>query len=71
MAKPDFEIPELKMDTEVPEVKEGTMAHSSPFIAKPSQANRSCFTFINSFFRFGFGIAAALLVSVQNDIRGV
>ena len=35
MAKPDFEIPELKMDTEVPEVKEGTMAHSSPFIAKP------------------------------------
>lgn len=35
MAKPDFEIPELKLDTEVPAVKEGTMAHSSPFIAKP------------------------------------
>jgi len=35
MAKPDFEIPELKLDTEVPEIKEGTMAHSSPFIAKP------------------------------------
>ena len=35
MAKPDFEIPELKLDTEVPAVKEGTMAHSSPYIAKP------------------------------------
>jgi Fe-S oxidoreductase len=35
MAKPEFEIPELKLDTEVPAVKEGTMAHSSPFIAKP------------------------------------
>jgi Fe-S oxidoreductase len=35
MAKPDFEIPVLKLDTEVPDVTEGTMAHSSPFIAKP------------------------------------
>jgi Fe-S oxidoreductase len=35
MAKPDFEIPELKLDTEVPKVHEGVMAHSSPFIAKP------------------------------------
>ncbi len=35
MAKPDFEIPELKMDTEVPVIQEGTMSHSSPFIAKP------------------------------------
>jgi len=35
MAKPDFEIPVLKLDTEVPDIKEGTMAHSSPFIAKP------------------------------------
>ncbi|TNG00682.1 MAG: (Fe-S)-binding protein [Gammaproteobacteria bacterium] len=35
MAKPDFEIPELKLDTEVPKIQEGVMAHSSPFIAKP------------------------------------
>ncbi len=35
MAKPDFEIPELKADTEAPAVQEGTMSHSSPFIAKP------------------------------------
>lgn len=35
MAKPDFEIPKLKLDTEVPQVKQGTMVHSSPFVAKP------------------------------------
>lgn len=35
MAKPDFEVPELKADIEVPAVQEGTMSHSSPFIAKP------------------------------------
>ena len=33
--KPEFDIPELKLDTEVPAVVEGTMAHSSPYIAKP------------------------------------
>ena len=35
MARPDFEIPELKAETEVPAVLEGTMSHSAPFIAKP------------------------------------
>jgi len=35
MAKPDFDVPELKLDTEVPALVEGVMAHSSPFVAKP------------------------------------
>ena len=35
MAKPDFEIPELSEFTEVPKLEVGTMAHSSPFVAKP------------------------------------
>ena len=34
MAKAEFEIPELNEVLEVPEVVEGTMAHSSPFVAK-------------------------------------
>jgi Fe-S oxidoreductase len=35
MAKADFEVPELTEYTEVPKLVEGTMAHSTPFIAKP------------------------------------
>jgi Fe-S oxidoreductase len=35
MAKADFEVPELEEYTEVPHLVEGTMAHLSPFIAKP------------------------------------
>ena len=35
MAKAQFEVPELKEVLEVPEVVEGTMAHSSPYVAKP------------------------------------
>jgi Fe-S oxidoreductase len=34
MAKAQFEVPELNEVLEVPEVVEGTMAHSSPFVAK-------------------------------------
>ncbi len=35
MAKAEFEIPEIEEYIEVPEVTPGTMAHSSPFVAKP------------------------------------
>ncbi|GMQ96904.1 MAG: (Fe-S)-binding protein [Gammaproteobacteria bacterium] len=35
MAKVDFEVPALKEISEIPKIKEGVMAHSSPFIAKP------------------------------------
>ncbi len=35
MAKADYEIPELHEYVEVPELVPGTMAHSSPFVAKP------------------------------------
>ncbi len=35
MAKADFEVPELKEYIEVPEIVEGTMAHSKPFYAAP------------------------------------
>ncbi|OGT90901.1 MAG: reductase [Gammaproteobacteria bacterium RIFOXYA12_FULL_61_12] len=35
MAKADFEVPELQEYTEVPKYVEGTMAHSSPYVAKP------------------------------------
>ncbi len=33
--KPDFRVPELNDSLEVPKVKDGTMAHSKPFISKP------------------------------------
>ncbi|MEJ2308828.1 MAG: (Fe-S)-binding protein [Gammaproteobacteria bacterium] len=35
MAKAEFEIPEIEEYIEIPEVTPGTMAHSSPFVAKP------------------------------------
>ena len=35
MAKAEFEIPEIEEHIEVPEVTPGTMAHSSPYVAKP------------------------------------
>lgn len=35
MAKADYEIPELHEYVEVPELTPGTMAHSSPYVAKP------------------------------------
>jgi Fe-S oxidoreductase len=35
MAKAEFEIPEIEEYIEVPDVTPGTMAHSSPFVAKP------------------------------------
>ena len=35
MAKADFEVPEIGEFIDVPEVVDGTMAHSSPFVAKP------------------------------------
>ncbi len=35
MAKADFNVPELGESIEVPAIKEGSMAHSSPFVAKP------------------------------------
>ena len=35
MAKANFDVPELKEYVDVPELVEGTMAHLSPFIAKP------------------------------------
>ena len=35
MAKAEFEIPEIEEFIEVPEVTPGTMAHSSPYVAKP------------------------------------
>ena len=35
MAKADFKVPELGEYIEVPAVTPGTMAHSSPFVAKP------------------------------------
>ncbi|MCB1829624.1 MAG: (Fe-S)-binding protein, partial [Gammaproteobacteria bacterium] len=35
MAKADFETPELQEYVEVPELVAGTMAHLSPFVAKP------------------------------------
>jgi Fe-S oxidoreductase len=35
MAKANFEVPELDEYLEVPPVTPGTMAHSSPFVAKP------------------------------------
>lgn len=35
MARPDFETPDLKSHTDVPDIKEGAMAHSSPFSARP------------------------------------
>lgn len=35
MAKANFEVPELKEYVDVPELVEGTMAHLSPFTAKP------------------------------------
>ncbi len=35
MAKADFEIPKLGEFIEIPELVDGTMAHSSPFVAKP------------------------------------
>ena len=34
MAKIDFEVPPLTMETHIPPVKEGTMANSAPFVAK-------------------------------------
>ncbi len=39
MAKADFEVPELKKHIEVPRVEEGTMAHLSPYVAKPDHQN--------------------------------
>jgi Fe-S oxidoreductase len=36
MAKANFEVPELDEYLEVPPVTPGTMAHSSPFVAKPA-----------------------------------
>ncbi len=35
MAKADFNVPELGESIEVPALKEGSMAHSSPYVAKP------------------------------------
>jgi Fe-S oxidoreductase len=35
MAKAEFEIPEIEEYIEIPDVTPGTMAHSSPFVAKP------------------------------------
>ncbi|AKH21812.1 sulfate reduction electron transfer complex DsrMKJOP subunit DsrK [Sedimenticola thiotaurini] len=35
MAKAEFDVPELQEYVEVPELVEGTMAHLSPFVAKP------------------------------------
>jgi Fe-S oxidoreductase len=35
VAKPDIQTPELKEYVEIPALKEGAMAHSSPFVAKP------------------------------------
>ena len=35
MAKAEFEIPEIEEYIEIPEVTPGTMAHSSPYVAKP------------------------------------
>ena len=36
MAKADFKVPDLQEFVDVPEVVEGTMAHSAPFVAKPA-----------------------------------
>ncbi len=35
MAKAEFDVPELQEYVDVPELVEGTMAHLSPFVAKP------------------------------------
>ena len=35
MAKANFKVPELKQYAEIPAIDPGTMAHSSPFVAKP------------------------------------
>lgn len=35
MAKTEYDIPAFREYGETPALKEGTMAHSSPFIAKP------------------------------------
>lgn len=35
MAKVEFDVPEIKEFVEVPKIKDGAMAHSSPFVAKP------------------------------------
>jgi len=35
VAKVEFDVPEIKEFVEVPKIKDGAMAHSSPFVAKP------------------------------------
>ena len=35
MAKANFEVPELQENLDVPRLVPGTMAHLSPFVAKP------------------------------------
>ena len=35
MAKPNFDIPALNADAPIPALREGAMAHSAPFVAKP------------------------------------